>query len=79
MKPNNISRSTVKAPLSLSAFLLPGAQYPAKVYREYKVPSDAWGELGNDTVGDCVIAMIGHFLMCVTAHTGNMGSVSVWF
>jgi hypothetical protein len=68
----NLQRSTVKAPLSLSTLLLPGASYPAKVYREYKVPPGEWEMLGNDTVGDCIVAMIAHWLMCITAHTGTM-------
>jgi hypothetical protein len=69
---SSISKSRVKAPLSLSSFLLPDAGYPAKVYREYKVPEGEWQELGNDTIGDCIVAMIGHWLMLVTAHTGKM-------
>jgi hypothetical protein len=31
----------------------------------------AWGMLGNDTVGDCVIAAILHFIMMIEAIAGN--------
>ena len=59
--------------LLLSRFLLADAPPPpAKVFREYKVPGDAWGMYGNDTIGDCTCAAIAHLLMLVTAHTGKM-------
>ena len=45
---------------------------PSKVYWSYKVPADAWGMLGNDVKGDCVVAMAMHMDMNWTAHTGKM-------
>lgn len=45
---------------------------PPKVYWEYKVPAGEWQELGNDTVGDCEIARLGHIIMLTSAHTGTM-------
>jgi hypothetical protein len=45
---------------------------PEKLWREYKVPADAWGMFGNDTIGDCTCAAVAHLLMLVTAHTGKM-------
>jgi hypothetical protein len=60
--------------LRFGAFLLPDAPPPppAKLWREYKIPEDAWGMFGNDTIGDCTCAGIAHLLMLVTAHTGGM-------
>lgn len=63
----------VKAPLLFSSFLQKKAPpAPEKVYREYKIPEDAWGMFDNDTVGDCTCAAIAHMLMLVTSHTGKM-------
>ena len=45
---------------------------PAKLWREYKVPDDAWGMYGNDACGDCTCASKAHILMMMTAHTGKM-------
>jgi hypothetical protein len=45
---------------------------PEKVWREYKIPPDAWQMFGNDTIGDCTCAAIAHMLMLVTVHTGAM-------
>jgi hypothetical protein len=45
---------------------------PKKVWREYKIPADAWQMFANDTVGDCTCAAIAHMLMLVTAHTGKL-------
>lgn len=45
---------------------------PKKVFREYKIPADAWQMFGNDTIGDCTCAAVAHMLMLVTAHTGNL-------
>jgi hypothetical protein len=45
---------------------------PSKVFREYKIPSDAWGMFANDTVGDCTCADVAHEIMLFTAHTGNL-------
>lgn len=45
---------------------------PEKVYREYKIPLDAWGMFGNDKIGNCTFACIAHLLMLVTAHTGRL-------
>lgn len=68
----NLQRSTIKAPFALKTILLPDATPPVKLFREYKVPAGQWGMLGNNTVGDCIVAMIGHWLMCITEHTGTM-------
>lgn len=70
----HLHRSAVKAPFSLKQITIPGVAVPAKVYREYKIPTDVWAQTmdGNDTVGDCIIAMIAHWIMCITAHTGTM-------
>ena len=45
---------------------------PKKVFREYKIPLDAWQMFGNDTLGDCTCAAVAHMLMLVTAHTGKL-------
>ncbi|HVI06997.1 MAG TPA: hypothetical protein VND65_01760 [Candidatus Binatia bacterium] len=45
---------------------------PEKVYREYKIPADAWGMFRNDSISDCTCAAIAHMLMLVTAHTGKL-------
>lgn len=63
------------SPRTLSFAKYAGAAVPApplKVWREYKVPPDAWGMFGNDTIGDCTCAAIAHMLMLITAHTGTM-------
>lgn len=52
------------------AFDLP--EPPAKVYREYKIPNDAWGMYGNSEIGDCTCACVGHMVMLFTAHTGKL-------
>lgn len=70
----NPRKSGVVAPILLAKYLaspsLPPA--PEKVYREYKIPGDAWQMFGNDTAGDCTCAEIAHMLMLVTAHTGTI-------
>lgn len=40
---------------------------------EYSVPDEVWSQsmLGNDTVGDCVIAAMLHWIMAATANTDN--------
>src|ERR1700733_9460424 len=68
--------SKVSAPLRLRDVITPGYTFPSKVYREYKVPSSQWGMLGNDSAGDCIVAMIIHWIMCITAHTGTMVTLS---
>jgi hypothetical protein len=45
---------------------------PEKVFREYKIPADAWGMFGNDTIGDCTCAAVAHMIMLFTAHTGTL-------
>lgn len=45
---------------------------PTKVYWSYRVPDDAWGMLGNDVAGDCVVAGAMHVDMLMSAHTGAM-------
>jgi hypothetical protein len=45
---------------------------PEKVYREYKIPADAWGMYANDRIGICACAEVAHHLMLVTAHTGKI-------
>jgi hypothetical protein len=45
---------------------------PPKTYWGYKVPVGAWGMLGNDVRGNCVVAMAMHMDMNWTAHTGTM-------
>jgi len=45
---------------------------PERVFREYKIPDDAWGMMGNADIGDCTCAAIAHMLMLTTAHTGSM-------
>jgi hypothetical protein len=69
----NPRKPGVEAPLKLmNRFFLPLSEPPLKVYREYKIPADAWGMFGNDTIGDCTCAAIAHMLMVVTAHTGKI-------
>lgn len=63
----------VVAPILMAKYLgtsVPPA--PEKVYREYKIPADAWGMFGNDTLGDCTCAAIAHMLMLVTVHTDKI-------
>jgi len=62
------------APLLMSKYLsvLTLVPAPEKVYREYKIPDDAWGMFDNDTIGDCTCAAIAHMLMLFTAHTGSI-------
>jgi hypothetical protein len=62
----------VKAPLLMAKYLKALPPAPEKVYREYKIPDDAWQMFGNDTLGDCTCAAIAHMLMLVTAHTGTL-------
>jgi hypothetical protein len=62
----------LKAPLLMAKYLKDLPPAPEKVYREYKIPDDAWGMFGNDTIGDCTCAAIAHMLMLVTAHTGTL-------
>jgi hypothetical protein len=50
--------------------ILPAA--PPKIWREFKVPANAWGMYGNDVAGDCTIASKAHQIMMMTAHTGKM-------
>jgi hypothetical protein len=45
---------------------------PERVFREYKIPDDAWQMFGNDSIGDCTCAAIAHMLMLVTSHTGKL-------
>jgi hypothetical protein len=47
---------------------------PSKIYWSYKVPESAWGMLGNDVRGNCVIASAMHMDMNWTAHTGKMST-----
>jgi len=46
--------------------------HPEQFGHENLVPPDAWGMLGNDTVGDCVFAGADHETMLWTAEAGNM-------
>lgn len=69
----NPRKKGVVAPILMAKYFgasLPPA--PEKVYREYKIPGDAWQMFGNDTIGDCTCACIAHILMLVTAHTGKI-------
>jgi hypothetical protein len=60
--------------LKFSMFLKANAPPPppAKVFREYRVPMDAWEFYANDKIGDCTCAAVAHQLMLTTAHTGRM-------
>lgn len=64
--PRKLNRKT----LVFADYVLPTP--PEKVYWEYKIPDDAWGMFGNDTIGDCTCAAIAHMLMLATAHTGSI-------
>jgi|SRR5665213_258515 len=44
----------------------------AKRAWEYKIPSNAWGMYGNDTIGDCTCASKAHILMVVSANAGHL-------
>lgn len=66
--PRKFNRKT----LLFHDYLLPAFTTPKKVYWEYRVPDDAWGMFGNDTIGDCTCACIAHMLMLSTSHTGKM-------
>jgi len=58
--------------LKLSRYITGLPAPPAKVYREYKIPNQAWGMDANDKVGDCTCAAAAHMLMLVTSHTGTI-------
>lgn len=60
--------------LMFSTFLRKDAPKPppSKLWREYKIPADAWGMFYNDSIGDCTCAAVAHQLMLITAHTGKM-------
>lgn len=60
--------------LDLSKFLKSDAPLPdpGKIYLEYKIPPDQIGMFGNDQFGDCTCAMVAHWLMVITAHTGTL-------
>src|ERR1035437_9108431 len=45
---------------------------PEKRFWEYKIQPDMIGMYGNDAMGDCVLAMIAHHIMLITAHTGRL-------
>jgi hypothetical protein len=75
--PNKLGKLAPKAnpkTLLFSKFLRADAPPPPpnKLWREYKIPKDAWQMFGNDTAGDCTCAAIAHMLMLVTAHVGKM-------
>lgn len=58
--------------LSLANYLPTNlAPAPEKVFWEYKIDPATIGMFGNDTVGDCTCAMVAHWLMLITAHTGK--------
>lgn len=59
--------------LLMSKYVLADAPPPPPEKRawEYVIADDAWEMLGNDTVGDCVIAAMMHFIMASTANTGK--------
>jgi hypothetical protein len=52
--------------------ILPAVQ-PKKAW-EYVIPDEVWAQtmLGNDTVGDCTCAALGHILMAVSANTDRL-------
>jgi hypothetical protein len=59
--------------LRLAKYLTAGlAAPPERVWREYKIQPGHWTMMGNDTIGDCTCAAIGHFVMLATAHTGEL-------
>jgi len=62
----------IKAPLLMAKYLKDLPPAPEKVYREYKIPEDAWGMFSNDTIGDCTCASIAHMVMLITSHTGKL-------
>ena len=68
--------ATIPAPkyagpvLELGDYTKTLAAPPVKAYWEYKILDGTWLMLGNDSVGDCEIARIGHLLMETSAHTG---------
>lgn len=62
----------VKAPLQLSNYLKDLPPAPEKVFREYKIPEDAWQMFGNNRIGNCTCAAVAHMIMLFTAHTGTI-------
>lgn len=50
---------------------LPDVLPPAKMFVNYSTTVKDWGMLGNDTVGDCTCAGIGHLHMLRTALAGD--------
>lgn len=58
---------TLKLSNYLTGAVLPPP--PQKTAWEYAIADDKWEMLGNDAVGDCVIAAMLHYIMAATAHT----------
>jgi len=67
-KPKKFSPKTLTATRWLSNVPPP----PGRIWREWKVPANAWGAYGNLTIGDCTLASKAHTMMMMTAHTGTM-------
>ncbi len=44
---------------------------------EYVIRDDAWGMLGNDTIGNCTVVSKAHILMAVTANTYGIGGIII--
>ena len=60
--------------LRFSAFLRTDAPPPPpeRTFLEYKIPPATIGMYGNDQFGDCTCAMVAHWLMLITAHSGTL-------
>jgi hypothetical protein len=63
--------------LQLARYLLPSLP-PAPLAADWTthLPSGDWGMLGNDAVGDCAEAAIGHMIQSWTAQTGHPANVT---
>lgn len=68
-KPPKYNCKTLKLPKYVSPEL---PSPPEKVYREYRIPDDAWKMFSNDICSDCTMAAIAHLIMLFTSHTGKL-------
>lgn len=64
-----LAREVDPRTLQLARYFVPLAKPPASLNRSHEV--EAWPMYGNDTLGDCTCAAVGHFVEGVTAAAGT--------
>lgn len=62
--------------LRLARYLLPSDLPPAPVHLDYTSAVPEWPMYGNDRLGDCFWAMIGHMIQAETAAAGSLVTIS---